>query len=150
MEEKRSLPPSGKQQVSNTASFIHSFIRSVLLLAISSSTILTVLFDAHIGDSDPVVILMNASLCFGNAKKFLSEIRRLEQIDIADKLEIKKKGKDKVKDLDKNGNNSESGNMSGQFGEAYEAVSGMRLANIHAYQSTTAMLKVCTYTNIRT
>lgn len=102
---------------------------------------------------------MNASLCFGNAKKFLSEIRRLEQVDVAEKLEeIKNKNRSKDKDEDKEKmkaveknciKKSNSDNISNQSVDSYEAVSGMRLANIHAYQSTTAMLKVQIHAYIR-
>ena len=105
---------------------------------------------------------MNASLCFGNAKKFLSEIRRLEQVDVAEKLEeIKNKNKSKDKDKDKDKEKmkavetncikkSNSDNISDQSVDSYEAVGGMRLANIHAYQSTTAMLKVQIHTYMHT
>ena len=108
---------------------------------------------------------MNASLCFGNAKKFLFEIRRLEQIEIAAKVEdeknknkdkekVKEKEKEKLKDKndtegdDKDNKDDSSSNSKGEgvCVGSVEAVSGMQLANIHAYQSTTAMLKVRTHT----
>jgi ATP-dependent 26S proteasome regulatory subunit len=108
---------------------------------------------------------MNASLCFGNAKKFLFEIRRLEQIETAAKVEdeknknkekekVKEKEKGKLKDKnnskgddkDKVDDNSSNSKGQGVWVGSVEAVSGMQLANIHAYQSTTAMLKVRTHT----
>lgn len=111
---------------------------------------------------------MNASLCFGNAKKFLFEIRRLEQIETAAKVDDEKnKNKEKEKEIegeksklkdkddnkgdkDENSSNSkvegEGVSVGGACGGNVEAVSGMKLANIHAYQSTTAMLKVRTHT----
>ena len=77
------------------------------------------------GVSDPLVILMNASLCFSNAKKFLMETRRIEQVE-----ENEQKNKNSLK------------NESIKSVESGIHDSGRQLANKQACAATVALLKV--------
>ena len=79
-------------------------------------------FSLFSGISDPLVILMNASLCFSNTKKFLLEIRRIEQEQ-------------------ENENNLKNENKKTVGSKTLD--SGRQLANNQAFSATVALLKVC-------
>ena len=90
----------------------------------------------YLGDSDPIIILANASICFQNAKKFLSEIRRIEiENENTEKLKNVKIGGDEdgTKTLDSGPWTSDS----------------MRVADRQACACTMLLMKVTSCSTVR-
>ena len=87
---------------------------------------------------------MNASVCFSNAKKFLLEIRRLEQVKNENENENKCKNEIKNESKNKNGNKIEnkSNLMNEKIGGLRTFYSGKNLADKQASEATVALLKV--------